>query len=181
MGKLILGEDVVLHEGRYVRLMKRPFVNQETGEAGHWEFVHRKIHGRIVAVVAITPKREVVLIKIFRVPLGKYIIEPCAGLPDQPGEDEVVLAHRELLEETGYVCDKLTPIMAGPFNAGLNADEIVFYLGIDARRVAQPKLESAEDIEVVLVPDTSLVSFLANPPAGVAVDVKLWSIVPFVL
>ena len=178
MGKLLLGEDVLLHDGRFVQLIKRPFTT-EAGESGHWEFVRRKVHGRIVAVVALTPERQIVLVKIFRVPLNAYIIEPCAGLADQPGEDEVVLARRELLEETGYQCDDLRPIMAGPFNAGLNADEIVFYFGTNARLVAKPQLEAAEDIEVVLVPVNDLIHFLTNPPNGVKVDVKLWSLVHF--
>lgn len=167
-------------DGCFVQLIKRPFINQQTGKSGHWEFVRRKVHGRIVAVVALTPDRQIVLIKIFRVPLNGYIVECCAGLADQRGENETVLARRELLEETGYQCDNLRPIMSGPFNAGLNADEIVFYLGTNARLVAEPQLETAEDIEVMLVPTSDLASFLTNPPNGVRVDVKLWSLIPFV-
>ena len=79
MGKLLLGEDVLLHDGRFVQLIKRPFTT-EAGESGHWEFVRRKVHGRIVAVVALTPERQIVLVKIFRVPLNAYIIEPSKSL-----------------------------------------------------------------------------------------------------
>lgn len=180
MSKLLLGSDKILHDGRFVQLIERPFTNQQTSETGHWEFVQRKVHGRIVAIVALTPAHELVLTKIFRVPLNGYIIECCAGLADQRGEDEKVLARRELLEETGYVCGKLRLIMAGPFNAGLNADHIAFYLGTNAQKVSEPKLEAAEDIEVVLVHAKGLTSLLTNPPVGVEVDVKLWALVPFV-
>lgn len=180
MGKLELGDSVVRHEGKFIQMIERPFTNKETGEKGHWEFVQRKTHGRIVAVMALTSDEQLVLTKTFRVPINRYIVECCAGLADQKGESEVGLARRELSEETGYVCDRMRLIMSGHFNAGLCTDEIAFYLGSDARRVAKPQLEAAEDIEVILVPMSGLVPFLSSPPDGVAVDVKLWGVLPFI-
>ena len=179
MPKLILGPEEVLCRGKFIEMWRTPFTDRDSGKKGYWEFVRRKTLGRIVAVVGLTPDRQIILTKNFRVPLGGYILEYCAGLADRRNETEVELARRELLEETGYVCDQFTLLMSGPFNAGLNADELVVYFGTNARRESEPQLEPAEDIEVVLIPAKDLAKFLANPPPGLSIDLKLWALLPF--
>lgn len=179
MPKLRFGTDEKVWEGKFIHVLKRPFENTDSGAMGHWEVVGRSVRGRIVGVMAVTPQMEVILIKIFRVPLGKYVIECAAGLPDIDGESEVALAERELLEETGYACDKLEAVVSGPPNGGLIADEMVFFLGTGARKVAETEHEGAEDIEVLKIPRAELEHFLCNPPDGALVDLKLWALLPF--
>ncbi|OGZ05440.1 MAG: hypothetical protein A3C93_01060 [Candidatus Lloydbacteria bacterium RIFCSPHIGHO2_02_FULL_54_17] len=179
MSKLLLGPDEEMWRGRFISVAKRPFTNTETGKEGHWEMVKREARGRIVGVIAVTPENEAIIIKIFRVPLNKYVLECAAGLPDKAGEPEIELARRELLEETGYACRTLTPVVSGPINGGLVADEMVFFLGLNAQKVAEPTPEDAEDIEVLKVPVAELPALLKNPPEGVLVDFKIWALLPF--
>lgn len=174
--KLIIEKDVVVFNGRYIQTIKRHFRNRITRKSGVWEMVKRKTHGRIVAVVALTPKLEVILTKIYRVPWKRWMIETCAGLADKKGESEISLARRELLEETGYAVARMEKIISGPFNAGLLADDIVYYLGVGARKVQEPELEDAEDIEVLKIPLKKLEYFLWHPPRGTLVDIKLFAI-----
>lgn len=169
-------EDIICHGGRFLQLIGRPFRNTQTGQTGTWEFVHRTAPGRIVAIVPVTPAREVVLLKSFRVPVNSYVIEFCAGLADKDGEDEAELATRELLEETGYKCENTRLAMAGLVSAGLTADEMAIYIGDGAVKVAEPTLEYTEDIETLVVPIEDLRTFLSNPPDGLLVDLKLWAI-----
>jgi len=85
--------DEIVFNGKFIKTIRRHFLDR----AGHkifWEMVERKLGGRngkkkrIVAIAAITPKREIVLEKCFRVPLKDYTIELPAGLMDKPGESE---------------------------------------------------------------------------------------------
>ena len=176
MSKLIIEKDEIAYDGKYMQTIRRHFKNCETGERGIWEMVRRKTHGRIVCIVPITQKKEVILVKIFRVPAKSWIIEACAGLMDRKGESEELLARRELLEETGYKVGRAVKLMEGPYNSGLTADEIITFLGFGAKKVQEPFLEPSEDIEVIKVPIKRLGKFLKNPPAAAKVDIKLFAV-----
>ncbi len=171
--------DEVVYDGKFIRVIKRHFLDR----AGHeifWEMNERKTHGRIVAIAAITPKREIILEKCFRVPLKDYVIELPAGLMDKKGESEKEAIKRELLEETGYAVSKVELLTSGPFNTGLTNDKLAIYLGTNARKVAEPELECSEDIETILVPIHELLAFIKKSRRrGIEVDLKLTAILPF--
>jgi ADP-ribose pyrophosphatase len=175
MAKIQIKNDELVFEGKFIRLIRRHF-RGALGKDGIWEIVQRKMHGKIVVVAAVTPRSEVILTKIFRVPLKTYVIELPAGLADRKGEDSSTLARRELLEETGYTAKRFEKLAVGTFDAGLTTDEMVIYLGRDARRVRKPQHENGEDIEVLKVPSRKLAHFLAHPPKDVKVDVKLFGL-----
>lgn len=170
-----ISSEAVLFEGKFIRVIGRNF--NQNGKTGLWECVKRKTYGRIVAIAAITPDRELILCKVFRVPINGWIVELCAGLMDRPGETEESLAAKELLEETGYQAASITHLMTGHFNAGLLADEMAVYLGHNAVKVAEPKLEVGEDIEVLKIPITHANEWLSNPPDGLSIDMKIFSII----
>ncbi|MEK7584508.1 MAG: NUDIX hydrolase [Patescibacteria group bacterium] len=171
--------DKIVFDGTYIQVIERRFRNR-VGGAGRWELVRRKTHGRIVAIVPVTPKREVILTKIYRVPMEKWVIEFCAGLADKRGESEISLARRECLEETGYRVGRVRRIMSGPFNAGLLADEMSVFLGMNAVLAQEQQLEDSEAIEVLKVPVKKLRHFLTHPPRDTVVDIKLFCLLPIV-
>ena len=179
MTKLQLGADKEVWRGQFISVLNQPFTNTVTGKSGNWEVVRRGVKGRIVGIMAVTPEMEVILIRIYRVPLKKYVIECVAGLPDHEGESEIELAKRELLEEVGYACDNITEVVSGPINGGLIADELVYFLGTGARKVADTTHETGEDIEVLKIPRAELELFLRNPLKDTIVDLKLWALIPF--
>lgn len=170
--------DTVVFDGKYIQTILRS-IRARDGKCVTWEMVRRKTHGRIVAVLPVTFQKEVVLLKIYRVPPRAYILEACAGLMDRAGESEENAARREMLEETGYVSEKLVPLFAGPFNSGLVEDEIVYFLAPDARKVQEPTLENAEDIELVALPLSEIFTYLQNPPENLKADIKLFSALYF--
>ena len=174
MARIKIGKDSTAHEGEHIRMIYRRF--RGLAGPGIWEFVERKTRGPIVAVLPVTKKNEVVLVKTFRIPWKRYIVEMCAGLMDKKGESLVRLARRELLEETGYRAGRLEKLIEGPFDAGMSTDSLAVYLAPEATYVRKPVLENAEDIAVLKIPLARLAHFLTHPPKGVLVDVKIFSI-----
>ena len=138
-----------------------------------------KSGGRIVGIIALTPNNEVILIKIFRIPFQSYILEFCAGLMDKKDESEEQAARRELLEETGYAVQDIQQLMKGSFHAGLAADELTLFLGTGAKKVQEPTLDNAEEIEVVKIPLAKLYSFLTNPHGHLTIDIKIFCAMPW--
>ena len=176
---LRVGQDETVFDGQFIQVIRRPFTDARSGQQGIWEMVRRKTHGNIVAVVPVTPDKEVVLAKIFRVPLKAWTIEFCAGLMDKPGMTEIELARQEMRQKLGYEADTFQLTMSGPFNGGMTDDRLHIYLACGARRVGKPELEAAEDIQVIRVPVKKLYNLLIHPPRGCLVDVKTFGILPF--
>lgn len=170
-----IDRDEVLHEGQWIRLLRRHIRTQD-GAAHQWELVERRTHGPIVAVAAVTDDDRVILLRHYRIPARAWMLEVPAGLMDKPGEAPIETAKRELLEETGYVADRWEALFAGPLNPGLTADEIVFFLARGARKVQEVAHEPLEAIEVLAVPRAELARTLTHPPADTRVDVKLFAL-----
>ncbi len=85
-----------LYEGRIVRLEKDK-VLLENGEESYREVVR---HPGGVSVAALTEKNEVLMVRQFRYPYGKVLLECPAGKLE-PGEDPFEAMKREQREETG--------------------------------------------------------------------------------
>lgn len=169
-------QDEVVYDGRFNQMILRPFTSK-TGKQLHWEMIKRKTFGRIVAIAAITPEREIILEYNRRVALKKYIYELPAGLMDKPGEKEIDCAVRELIEETGYTTDPLERIISGYFDSGVTDDEIIYFCGLNARYIKPPQREDAEDIEILKMPLDQLEDFLYG--GAYTVDIKTSCVLPY--
>ena len=63
------------------------------------------VHQGAAVVIPVLDNGDLLFERQFRYPLGKALLELPAGKID-PGEDVLVTAQRELLEETGYTAEK---------------------------------------------------------------------------
>lgn len=177
MSKIKLGNRKELFNGRFITVHGQRFENIENGKPGLWECVRRKVHGRTVAVAPITPKGEIVLVSVYRIPVQSRVIELCAGLMDKPNMTETELAVQEMREETGYKAERIVHLMTGVTNAGLEEGQMSIYLGHNAVKVGEPQLEAGEDIEVVCIPLSEVFDFLQYPPLNTLVDLKIHSVI----
>lgn len=107
-------------------------------------------HRPAVAIVPVDADGNIVLVRQFRTPIGKVLLEVPAGTTD-PDEDPDAAAQRELQEEIGYRAGRLTR-MAGFWVApGYCTEYIHVYLAQD---LAESRLAADEDehIEIARVP-----------------------------
>ncbi len=103
-----------------------------------------------VAIVPVNEKGELLLVRQYRYPVGKTLIEIPAG-KIETGEDPTACAHRELLEETGYEAKKMTRLFSFYSTPGFTNEMIHLYLASELT-LKQQKLDDDEFIEVEAVP-----------------------------
>jgi ADP-ribose pyrophosphatase len=85
-------------------------------------------HPGAVVVLAVDDDRRALVISQYRHPVGMRFIELPAGLLDQPGEDPVVAAQRELLEEGALRADRWAHLLTTYPSPGLSSERIEIFL-----------------------------------------------------
>jgi 8-oxo-dGTP pyrophosphatase MutT (NUDIX family) len=105
-----------------------------------------------VNVVALTPKKEVVLIRQFRYAINKVFYEIPAGVHDNPNETLLEAAQRELLEETGYGGGQWQEYMQLSANPALQNNITYTFLAENVEKLKPQALEETEEIVVHKMP-----------------------------
>ena len=110
-------------------------------------------HDNAVAVVAIEPGGDVVLIRHYRHAVGERMLEIPAGKLDVEGEAPADAARRELAEEVGLEADDFVELTHFANSAGWSDEATTVYLALNARRCDTPDGFTAEheeaDIEIM--------------------------------
>lgn len=145
-----------LYEGKVVSLYKDT-VELENGETAVREWIEH--HGG-VCVVPINENNEVLFVKQFRYAFREVLLEVPAGKLNK-GEDHYECGKRELLEETGAVCENYTYLgVMYPTTAYLT-EKIHMYLatGLDFK---SQKLDDDEFLDVVKIPFDKAIEMVMN-------------------
>ena len=134
--------------GRYAHVVVESWPGRE------YEYVRRVGPARAgaVAIVPITREGVVLLVRQFREPIRRRLLEIPAGLRDVEGEPPEACAERELLEETGHRADAIERLGEFYSSAGLTDERYILYLA-GARAAASTAPEAG--IEVVRLPLTA--------------------------
>jgi ADP-ribose pyrophosphatase len=153
----------VVFDGKLLHVRRDRVRLPDGGEATR-EYI---VHPGAVGILAFTAEGNVVLERQYRYPHGRDFIEIPAG-KIEPGEDLLVCARRELLEETGYAAaewQRITTI----HNAISYSDEAIdLFLARGLEKRAQ-KLDEEEFLEVLEVPFAEALAMLND---GRISDVK---------
>jgi ADP-ribose pyrophosphatase len=145
----------LLHRGRVLEF------RVDTLERADGRLVRRDVavHPGAVAIVAVDPEDRLLLVKQYRHPAGRTLLEIPAGTLDRDPvsgatEDPDVAARRELEEETGYRArrwERLTEFWTAP---GFATERMFLYLATDLAAAGPDRLDPDEDeaLELVRLP-----------------------------
>ncbi|MEU0542200.1 NUDIX hydrolase [Nocardia sp. NPDC005978] len=110
-------------------------------------------HHAAVAVAAVDEDDNLVLINQYRHPVGRRLLELPAGLLDEPGEDPLHAAKRELAEETGLAARDWSVLVDIELSPGFTDEALRIYLASGLYETEQPEPEHEEaDLQVLRVP-----------------------------
>lgn len=145
---------------------------------GNWDFVRRPNADACVGILPITDDDQVVLVEQFRVPIQRRVIEIPAGLvgdeEEFKGEDLAETARRELLEETGYHAESVTPLIVSPTSAGMTSEYSHLFLATGLEKRGPGGGVGSEDIQIHHVPRADLRQWLRQKEAeGLVLDLKI--------
>jgi len=113
------------------------------GQTSKRELVY---HNGAVAVCAINPDNQVILVRQYRKPAEKALLEIPAGKLEINEERESA-AKRELEEETGYIAENLELITEMYGSPGFSNEKISIYLAKDLK-IGEMNLDDDEFIEI---------------------------------
>ncbi len=107
-------------------------------------------HPGSACIVALDENDEVILVRQYRHPAEKFLLEIPAGSRHDEHEEPEKCAHRELEEELGFVAGKLKLLAEFYVSPGFVSEKMWIYLATDLRETQQ-NLDDDEHIEIVRV------------------------------
>jgi ADP-ribose pyrophosphatase len=124
--------------------VRRDRVRLPDGNAATREYI---VHPGAVAIVPLLPDGRIVLVRQYRYPLGRVLLEVPAGKLDA-GESPLECAKRELAEETGYTAAEWAS--AGAIhNAPAYSTELLHFWFARSLSAGAAAREAGEFLEVV--------------------------------
>lgn len=174
MNKFICKKTV--YAGKFLQFIRATYTDHH-GVTREWEFVERVNCNGLVAIVPVTETHEVLLIRQYRPPVNRYVIEFPAGLNDK-GDTLEEAARRELLEETGYYAQRITFLTEGLLSSGASGEILSVYLAQDLEFRGATERDETEDIEVIKIPIDTIYDHLpAFQSRGDLIDLKILGLI----
>jgi ADP-ribose pyrophosphatase len=85
-------------------------------------------HPGAVVILAVDEQERVLVLHQYRHPAAMRFVELPAGLLDEPDEDPVTAARRELQEEALLLAERWTHLFSTYSSPGLSSEKIAYYL-----------------------------------------------------
>lgn len=112
-----------------------------------------------LCALGITEDDQAVMVKQYRHPVGKTLLEIPGGFVDK-NEEPVKAIAREMLEETGYQFTKYEYLGEIAANPGILTNYTRLYLATGGKKVSDQQLDTNEEMIVELVPLDELIEKL---------------------
>jgi len=145
-----------MYEGNFLEV-RRDDVVLPDGKAATREYIQ---HPGAVAVIPLLDDGRVVLVRQFRYPIGKTIVEFPAGKLDA-GESTLECARRELHEETGYAAREWA-FACEIHNAAAYSTESIWLYFARGLVAGEQRLDEGEFVEVVRLSEAELDALAAG-------------------
>lgn len=114
-----------------------------------------------VCALGITENNQAILIRQYRHPVQKTLLEIPGGFVDE-NEDPLKAIERELKEETGYEFANIEFLAEVAANPGILNNYTKLYLATGGIKVSDQNLDANEDIEIILMPLDELFKMLLD-------------------
>lgn len=114
----------ILYQGKVFNLQVDEITYTESGNKGIRQVA---VHPGGAVVVPVTDDGKIVLVRQFRYPIQRILLELPAGKLE-PEEDPMLCASRELTEETGYTAAKVEPLGFIFTSPGFCTEKIYMYV-----------------------------------------------------
>ncbi len=140
---LVTSEEI--HQGRTISV-RRDSLKKPNGQVKTWDIV---VHPGAVLLIPVTEKKEIILVKQWRRPIEKRILELPAGTLESDEAPEIC-AQRELQEETGFRSNRMIPL-GGFYSApGYSSEYLHLFLALDLKPDPLPG-DDDEGIDLLFV------------------------------
>ncbi len=114
----------------------------------------------VVLIVTRTKAKEFVLVKQYKHGIGQLCLEIPGGRCEPDSSDILEDAKRELREETGYGSENWHKLATLVHNPTRTNNHIHLYLALDATLQGLQSLDPNEDIDVHLIPQDDVMTFI---------------------
>ena len=136
-----------IFDGKILHVYKDD-IELPNGKPGFREVI-RHVGG--ACIIPITDEGEVICVRQYRYPYARMIVEVPAGKLDSKVEDHRTAALRELREETGCSCKKLT-YMGQMYGSPAILDEVIYMYMAEGLEAGELDLDEDEFVEVIKIP-----------------------------
>ncbi|MCH7787924.1 MAG: NUDIX hydrolase [Acidobacteria bacterium] len=166
-------EDVTCYEGSFLRVAQARFSAPDGSE--HRRDVVR--HPGAVGIVALDGD-DVFLVRQYRAPVDKEVIEIVAGKIDQGDADPACTAHREVVEELGMVAGSLRHLQSIVMTPGFCDERLELFVASDLSQANRAPHGIEEDhMETLRMPMTAALSMVQSGEIDDAKTViGLWAV-----
>lgn len=160
-----LGERTI-HEGYVISVANATFVAPD-GTEFERDVVH---HPGAVSVVPLHDDGTVTLVRQYRAPLERMLLEIPAGKRDVQGEAPEITAHRELAEEVGLAAEQLELVCRFHNSPGFSDEEVFIFLATGLTEV--PTAPDGVEEQSMTIERIALSDVPASIAAGELKDAK---------
>ena len=142
-----IGKQTTIFDGHIIHLQSWD-VTLPNGEPAKREVA---IHRGASAIVPVDADGNTYLVRQYRTPMGRVLMEIPAGKLDYMGEDRLEAAKRELREETGFTANKWTHLVDLATTPGFCTEVISLFLAEDLTK-GETDFDDDEFLDLVKMP-----------------------------
>lgn len=142
-----LSRQTILDMGKFLRVETHAVALPDGRVIENWPWI---ITPDFVNVLAVTPDGRYLIFRQTKYSVDGLSLAPVGGYIE-PGEDPLLAAKRELLEETGYASEAWRSLGSYAIDGNRGAGTAHFFLARDAEPVAEIDADDLEEQELLLL------------------------------